>query len=135
MYMNLLWPSSGIESIDDLESREMWHSYYYDSSLQMNQAQICEIPTSVQVMRLDSFQPHKAYPILCAEELYVYGSEARILLRIWDHVFRYGYVILPLDALSQDDVNRINNYTLLMKLVYRGVDSSNNLVVDFIESG
>ena len=86
-------------------------------------------------MRLHALQLHKAYPILCAEELYVYGSEARILLRIWDHVFRYGYVILPLDALSQDDVNRINNYTLLMKLVYRGVDSSNNLVVDFIESG
>ena len=41
----------------------------------MNQAQICEILTSVQAMRLDALQPHKAYPILRVEELYVYGSE------------------------------------------------------------
>ena len=98
----------------------------------MKQTQICEILTSGQVMRLDALQPHKAYPILRAQELYVYGSGARILLYIWDYVFRDGYVILPFDALSQDDVNRINNYNLLMKLVYRSVDSSNNTLVDFI---
>ena len=103
VYMNFLWPSGGIETLGDLESLEMEHSYYYDSSLQMNQIQICEILTSGQVMRLDDLQPQKAYPILRAEELYVYGSEARILLHIWDHVFRDGYVILPLDALSQDE--------------------------------
>ena len=97
----------------------------------MNQTQICEILTSGQVMRLDALQPHKAYPILRAEELCVYESEARILLHIMDYVFTDGYVILPYDGFSQDDVNRINNYTLLMKLVYRGADSSNN-PVDFI---
>ena len=64
----------------------------------------------------------------------MYGSEVRILLHIWDYVFRGGYVILPFRVLSLDDVNRINNYRLIMKLVYRGVDSSNNLVVDFIYS-
>jgi hypothetical protein len=41
-------------------------------------------------------------------------------------------VILPFRVLSRDDVNWINNYTLSMKLVYRGVDSSNNPVIDFI---
>ena len=98
----------------------------------MNQAQICEILTSGQVMRLDALQPCKDYPILHAEELYVYGSAARLLLHIWDYVFRDGYVILPFRVLSRDDVNWINNYTLSMKLVYRGVDSSNNPVIDFI---
>ena len=44
----------------------------------MNQTQICEILTSGQVMRLDDLQPHKRYAILRAQELYVYGSEARI---------------------------------------------------------
>ena len=78
----------------------------------MNQAQICEILTSGVVMQLDALQPHKVYPILRAEELYEYGSEARILLRIWDHEFKDGCVILPFNALSQDDVNRINNNTL-----------------------
>ena len=34
----------------------------------MNQAQICEIVTSGLVMRQDALQPHKAYPILRAEE-------------------------------------------------------------------
>jgi len=66
------------------------------------------------------------------QEIYMYGSEARILLHIWDYVFRDGYVILPFRVLSRDDINRINNYTLRMKLVYRGVDSSKNPVVDFI---
>ena len=42
----------------------------------------------------------------------MYGSEARILLHIWDNVFKDGYVLLPFEALSQDDVNRINIYTL-----------------------
>jgi hypothetical protein len=68
-------------------------------------------------MRLDALQPHKADPIIRAKELYENGSEARILLHIWDHEFRDGYVILPFDALSQDVVNLINNYTLLIKLV------------------
>jgi hypothetical protein len=63
----------------------------------------------------------------------MYGSEARILLHIWDYVFRDGYVILPFRVLTRDDINRINNYTLRMKLVYRGVDSSKNPVVDFIK--
>ena len=98
----------------------------------MNQTQICEILTSGQVMRVDDLQPHKTYPILRAQELYVYGSGARILLYIWDYVFRDGYVILPFRVLSRDYVHRINNYTLIMKLVYRGVDSSNNPVVHFI---
>ena len=83
-------------------------------------------------MRLDKLQPHNAYPILRAEELYVYGSEARILLHTWDYVFRDGYVILTFNVLSRDDVYRISNYTLLIKLVYRGVDSSNNPVVHYI---
>ena len=52
--------------------------------LQMNQTQICEILTSGQVMRLNDLQPNKAYPILRAQEIYMYGSEARILLHIWD---------------------------------------------------
>jgi hypothetical protein len=86
-------------------------------------------------MRLDALQPHKAYPILGAEELYEYGSEARILLHIWDHEFRDGYVILPFNALSEDDVNHINNCTLLIKLVYGGVDSTNNPLVAFAVSG
>ena len=73
----------------------------------MNQTQICEILTSGQVIRLDDLQPHKAYTILRAEELYVYGSEARILLHIWDYVFRDGYVILPFLVLSRDDENWI----------------------------
>ena len=61
----------------------------------MNQTRICEILTLGQVMRLDDLQPHKAYPILRAEELYVYGSEARISLHIWDHVFKDGYHSTP----------------------------------------
>jgi hypothetical protein len=50
----------------------------------MNQTQICEILTSRQVMRLDDLHPNKAYPILRVQEIYMYGSEARILLHIWD---------------------------------------------------
>jgi hypothetical protein len=73
----------------------------------MNQAQICEIPTSGQVMRLDALQQHNAYPILHVEEIYEYGSEARILLHMCDHVFRDGYVIVPFNAFSQDVVNHI----------------------------
>jgi len=42
------------------------------------------------------------------------------------------YVILPFRVLTREDINRINNYTLRMKLVYRVVDSSNNPVVYFI---
>ena len=99
----------------------------------MNQAQICEVLTSGQVMRLDDLQPHKRYAILRAQELYMCGCEARILLHIWDYVFRDGYVILPFHVLSRDDINQINNYTRIMKLVYRGVDSSSrNPMVDFI---
>jgi hypothetical protein len=99
----------------------------------MNQAQICEVLTSGQVMRLADLQPHKHYAILRGQELYMCGSEARILLHIWDYVFRDGYVILPFHVLSRNDINQINNYTLIMKLVYRSVDSSsNNPMVDFI---
>ena len=97
----------------------------------MNQTQICEILTSGQVMHLDDLQPHKSYHILRAQEFYVYRCEARILLHIWDYVFRDGYVILLFHVLSRDDVNRINNYILIMNLDYRGVYSSNKLV-DFI---
>ena len=133
VYFNLLGPSSGIVTRWSEEERAVQcNTYYYDSSLQMNQTQICEVLTSGQVMRLDDFQPHKAYLILRAQEIYMYWSEARILLLIWDYVFRDGYVILPFCVPTRDDINRINNYTLRKKLVYRGVDSSNNPVVDFI---
>ena len=99
----------------------------------MNQTQICEILTSGQVMRLDDFQPHKAYLILRAQEIYMYRSEARILLHIWDYVFRDGYVILPFHVPSRYDIYQSINYPRIMKLVYRGVDSSSmNLMVDFI---
>ena len=98
----------------------------------MNQTQICETVILGQVMRLHSTQPHKTYPIFHAEELFLYGGETRILLYIWNHVIRDSYVILPFHALSRDDVNRINNYTLIMKLVYRGVHFYNNPEVDFI---
>ena len=84
------------------------------------------------MLRLEDLQTHKAYPILRAQELYVYRSEKRILQHFWDYVFRDGYVILPFRVLSRDDVNRSNNYTLIMKLVYRSVDSSNNPVAHFI---
>jgi len=63
---------------------------------------------------------------------YTCVSETRILLHIWDYVLRDGYVILSFHVLSRDDINRIDNYTLIMKLVYRGVDSSNKPVVHFI---
>jgi hypothetical protein len=99
----------------------------------MNQAQICEILTSGQVMRLAEMQPHKRYAILRAQELHMCGCEARILLHIWGYSFRDCYLILPFQALSRDDINHINNYTRIKKLVYRGVDSSSmNLMVDFI---
>ena len=98
----------------------------------MNHAQICEVLTSGQVMRLDDLQPHKRDAILRAQELYMCGCEARILLHIWDYVFRDGYVILPFHVLSRVHINQINNYTRIMKLVYRGVDSSSkNPMVDF----
>jgi hypothetical protein len=99
----------------------------------MNQAQICEILTSGQVMRLADLQLHKRYAILRAKELYMCESEARILLHIWNFVFRVGYVILQFHVLSLDYINQTNNYTRIMKLVYRGVDSSSmNPMVDFI---
>jgi hypothetical protein len=89
VYENLLGPSSGIESLGDLEKKEL-----------------CNVTlTSGQVVGRDDLQPHKAYPVLRAEELYVYGSAARLLLHIWDYVFRDGYVILPFRVLSRDDVN------------------------------
>ena len=99
----------------------------------MNQTQICEILTSGQVMRLDDLQPHKRYAILRAQELYMCGCEARILLNIWDYVLRDGYVILPFHVLSREDINQISNYTKILKIFYIGVDfSSNNPMVDFI---
>jgi len=104
----------------------------------MNQAKICEVLTSGQVMRLADLQLHKRYAILRAQELYMCGCEARILLHICDYAFMDGYVILPFHVLSRDDINQINNYTRITKLFYRGVDSSsNNPMVDFIlrESG
>ena len=99
----------------------------------MNQAQICEILTSGQVIRLDVLQPYKFYANLRAQELFLCGCEARILMHIWDYLFRDGYVILPFHVLSRNDINQINNYTKIMKFVYRGVDSSSdNPMVDFI---
>ena len=48
----------------------------------LNQAQICEILTSGQVMRLADLQPHKRYAILRAQDLYMCGCEARVLRHI-----------------------------------------------------
>jgi hypothetical protein len=67
-------------------------------------------------MRLADLQPHKRYAILRAQELYMCGCDARILLHIWDFSFREGYVILPFQVLSRDAIKQINNYTRIISL-------------------
>jgi hypothetical protein len=134
VYLRILLPSSGKESLGDLEKKELcnvtlllWFLFTDEPDTNLWDS---HIGTG------DAFgwlQPHKRYAILRAQELYMYGSEAHILLHIWDYVFRDGYVILPFHVLSRDDINQINNYTKIMKLVYRGADSSSkHPMVDFI---
>jgi hypothetical protein len=98
----------------------------------MNQTQICEILISGQVMCLADLQPNRRYAVLRAQELLVCGREPCILIHIWDYASRDGYVILPYHTLSPDDINLINRYERIVKLIYRGVDSSNNPIVDFM---
>ena len=100
--------------------------------LQMIQTQICEILVSGQVMCLAELRPNRRYAVLRAQELFVCGRELCILIHIWDYASRDGYVILPYRTLSQDDINKINRYERIVKLIYRGVDSSNKTIVEFM---
>jgi hypothetical protein len=135
VYLNLLFPYSGIVSLCDLEKKNelcnvtlLLLRFLFTDEPDTNLWD-SHIGTGDASGWLATTQNLSHSP--CAGFI-LYGSEARILLHIWDYVFRDGYMILPFRVLSRDDVNRINNYTLIMKLVYRGVDSSNNPVVYFI---
>jgi len=98
----------------------------------MNQTQVCEILVSGQVMCLAELQPDRRYAVLRAQELLVCGLEPCILIHIWDYASRDGYVLLPYLTLTPDDINQINRYERIFKLIYRGVDSSNRPIVEFV---
>jgi hypothetical protein len=104
----------------------------YDSSLQMNQTQMCEILVSGQVMCLADLRPNRRYVVLRAQELLMCGREPFILIHILNYASRDGYVILPYHTLSPDDTNKINKYERIVKIIYGGVGSSNNPIVDFM---
>ena len=95
----------------------------------MNQTQICEILVSGQVMCLAELQPCRRFR---AQELLVCGRGPCILIHIWDYASRVGYVMLPYLILTPDDINRINKYERIFKLIYRGVDSSNKPIVEIV---
>ena len=98
-------------------------THIYDYSLQMDQAQICEILVSGQVMGLLDLKPNKRYGIIRTQELYMCGGgETYILLHIWEYASRDVYVLLPRHVLSQTDIQQINNYGRIPTLIYRGVD-------------
>jgi hypothetical protein len=131
---NVLGPSSEIESLGDLEKKELCNvtllllrflfSDEPDTNLWDSHIGTGDASGWLATKQSQSHSP--------CEGNFHYGSEARILLHIWDYVFMDDYVILPFRVLTREDINRINNYTLRMKLVYRVVDSSNNPVVYFI---
>ena len=100
--------------------------------LQMNQTQICEILVSGQVICLADLRPNRRYVVLRAQELLMCGREPCILVHISDYASRDVYVILPYHTLSSDDINKINRYERIVKIIYRGVDSSNIPIVDFV---
>jgi len=77
-------------------------------------------------------QPDRRYAILRAQELPVCGREPCILMHIWDNASRAGYLMLPYLTLTPDDINQINRYERIFKLIYRGVDSSNKPIVEIV---
>ena len=81
---------------------------------------------------LAELRPNRRYAVLRAQELLVCGREPCILIHIWDYASRGGYVILPYRTLSPDDINKINRCERIVKLIYRGVDSSNKPIVEIV---
>ena len=98
----------------------------------MNQTQICEILVSGQVMHPTELHPDRRYAILRAQELPMCGREPGILVHIWYYASRDGYVMLPHLTLTSADMNQINRYERIYKLIFRGVDSSNRPIVDIM---
>jgi len=98
----------------------------------MNQTQICEFLVSGQVMCLAELQPDRRYAILRAQELLVCGLDPCILIHIWDYASRDGYELLPYLTPTPDDINHINRYERIFKLIYRGFDSSNKPTVEIV---
>ena len=56
-------------------------------------------------------------------------------MSIWERVYGSAYIILDFDAFPQNDVVCIIERTLYVDLIYRGVDLSGNLVLDFMRLG
>jgi len=93
----------------------------------MDQAQICEILVSGQVMGLSDLKPNKRYDVIRAQELYTCGGgEACILLHIWEYASRDIYVLLPRHVVPLTDLQQINDYERMPSLIYRGVEPVNN---------